>query len=469
MSKIRLKGDYTLEGQVVDYADADATDALGGVLAEAARNLRFAKAGLATYNAVFAHELVSLGIPVFTEEIPTLAVTIGGDGIVRLLVNPPFAAKLSDVDLMFGLVHEVYHIVMAHLAKDEALGTDEVATLAKEIVGNDRSIRVLGRKQVPQEDGKPICICPTAEYARYRRAKVEAAKTDPTATDPVSYEEFVSTDLACAAYLREIPQPKKPKKTICCRASGHPVPGDGDGDGDGSGSNPGNAGVDPEQAGKIVDGILDKAMTRALNGDESAKDALLDLGDTLGDEHPIWGDLGLGALRGLTPPPVEVHYWTRYLQNAITSILTPGANLVYPRKMIAFEDLYEESGYRLPFLPVGDERHTRLLRAIDTSGSMSQRFLDQVAALIGEVPNCEVVDITFDAYVYELEHGDEMRGGGGTSFEPVADYVDQSEEPFDCVLVITDGYAPEMVPAEPDKWVWLITPNGSMWPADKGM
>jgi hypothetical protein len=317
-----------------------------------------------------------------------------------------------------------------------------------------------------------MVICPVSEHARYKRAKKEMAKTDPTATEPVTYEQFVSSDVACAAFLREIPPPKKAKQTTCCRASGTSVPGGGSDPSDPSsqtGIDPEQAGIDPEQAGKLVDGILDKAMTRALNGDESAKDALLDLGDTLGADHPIWGDLGLGALRGLTPPPVQVHYWTRYLQNAITSILSPGANLVYPRKMIAFEDLYEESGYRLPFLPVGDERHTRLLRATDTSGSMSKKFLDQVAALIGEVPNCEVVDITFDAYVYELEHGSEMKGGGGTSFQPVSDYVDTADEPFDCVLVITDGYAPEMVPAEPDKWVWLITPNGSMWPADKGM
>ena len=34
----------------------------------------------------------------------------------------------------------------------------------------------------------------------------------------------------------------------------------------------------------------------------------------------------------------------------------------------------------------------------------------------------------------------------------------------DAVVVLTDGYAPPVTPAEPDKWIWLITEGGDEWP-----
>ena len=30
--------------------------------------------------------------------------------------------------------------------------------------------------------------------------------------------------------------------------------------------------------------------------------------------------------------------------------------------------------------------------------------------------------------------------------------------------MVTDGYAPHVTPADPDRWIWLITDNGDTWP-----
>lgn len=68
--------------------------------------------------------------------------------------------------------------------------------------------------------------------------------------------------------------------------------------------------------------------------------------------------------------------------------------------------------------------------------------------------------------------GERVFGGGGTSFQAVADYVEgrtevrgaRFEERADAIVVLTDGFAPHITPAEPDKWIWLITQGGDDWP-----
>ena len=38
------------------------------------------------------------------------------------------------------------------------------------------------------------------------------------------------------------------------------------------------------------------------------------------------------------------------------------------------------------------------------------------------------------------------------------------DETLDAVVMVTDGLAPPITPAEPDKWIWLITEHGDDWP-----
>lgn len=465
---IKMKGG-AIKGDAIAVDDLDALSAADPVVAAAAAVMRDAIAGLATYNLVLAHEIASLGIPVFTRDIPTMAVTIGGDGIVRWLVNPEFVVELGDVDTMFVICHEVDHVVLAHLANDESLGNDEQGRLAAEVVINHRVSRLLKRDSVPTKDGKPNGVCPKQVHGKYRKAVADAGKT------PATYEEFTSNDIACAAYLREMPAPPK-QQHICMRGAGEPIPGAGDpnaGDGDGDkGQSPskGLSGVDPETSGKIVDDVLNQLMTRALRGDKAAKETLLDLGERLGEDNPIWGNLGLGALRGETPPPREVTFWEQYLVGAITSVLVAGAKLVYPRDMVGFDELFEEAGFRIPFQSIGDETHTNLGCYVDTSGSMGDETVRRVAALAGTIPNCTVHWHAFDADVYPFEPGQPLKGGGGTSFDIVREHAEgRDEDPFDCILVLTDGFAPHISPSDPDRWVWLVTPNGDMWPADNDM
>jgi hypothetical protein len=419
---------------------------------------------LASKSAVIEHEIMAVAAHILTEQLPTMAVFLGGDHLVRLQANPKFVLSggefRDNVALArFVLAHEAYHILYAHLYQDQSLQGDELHRLACECVINDRVMRHLGT-EMPSSEGKPSGVDPKKFYAQYRKAK--RAKEE----EPVDYRQFVSTDMACRSYLAEIPRPSQPRADFCQHEHGE---GQGDGDGQGA-AQPGSASIDQEAASTIAEAALGSLMTRALNGDNAAKSALLELGEQVGEDHPLWGNLGLGALRGETQVTAQVKFWEYFLSQALTSILTPGVRMVYPRSLAGLEPLYEEAGSQLPFMPMGDERKTEVAIFIDTSGSMGQALIERVAKLVGEIPNAEAHWCAFDASVWPFEAGEELRGGGGTSFQIIVDYLDGNDEiDPDCVLVLTDGYAPEISPPDSDKWIWLITSGGNTWPMDRGM
>lgn len=101
----------------------------------------------------------------------------------------------------------------------------------------------------------------------------------------------------------------------------------------------------------------------------------------------------------------------------------------------------------------------RTLVAIDVSGSCGAAS-EPMEAHFAALPNTTVV--TFD---HEINAGGGWYGGGGTDFGCVQRYAETAEAPFDRVVVITDGYAPHITPADPASWVWAITEQGDTWPA----
>lgn len=126
--------------------------------------------------------------------------------------------------------------------------------------------------------------------------------------------------------------------------------------------------------------------------------------------------------------------------------------------------------------PEGDVDRSLLVVAVDTSGSMTTEFLEFIAKMVGTDENMDIVYLYFDAECTHFEAGDTMGGGGGTNFASVENWIQRHRnDPMlagrypDGVLMYTDGYAPVIEPEFPDKWFWLITPDGSTWPEDEGM
>lgn len=124
---------------------------------------------------------------------------------------------------------------------------------------------------------------------------------------------------------------------------------------------------------------------------------------------------------------------------------------------------------RYGFAYMGSRRDfcTRLLVAVDVSGSVSDRDVQCAFSVINQLfkYGMETVDvIQFDTEIKgevmklkKARHKIEMKGRGGTDFQAPLDYIDSHRE-YDGLIIFTDGYAPTPHPPKNRKTslFWLF-------------
>jgi predicted metal-dependent peptidase len=113
------------------------------------------------------------------------------------------------------------------------------------------------------------------------------------------------------------------------------------------------------------------------------------------------------------------------------------------------------------------QRLQRLLVALDTSGSIDQKMLEEFFTEIHGTwkVGATVVIVECDAevqrsYDYRGKPPTAVAGGGGTEFEPVFAWM-RKQRPFDGVLYLTDGYGPAPSTRPNCKLLWVISEDGS--------
>lgn len=378
-----------------------------------------------------------------TTAIDTAAVVASGDGTCLLLFNPGFFVGIGLDGVKFVLFHEARHLVHRHLFADPELREDPVFTLAAEVVINHVAIVRLGRG-LPVLDGKPTGIDPADVHARY----VEDLTSQEL--EPLAYDDFTGTDLTVYTELKRMKHPPVPAP-LCVHVT-HRLP------------------ADQETVDAAVSSALLNSLLAARRGNGDAESELLDLmGRTEDTASRIWGNLGAGALRGVTARTGKVDWWQRWLVDVLGSKLREGERLVYPKKRGA---VLAVLGHEPMLSRRGPVRDKVLVIAYDTSGSMPSSVVGWMTELVGGIDGVQAHWLAFDGVVMPFRPGEPVLGGGGTSFQAVVDYVEGRstvdekyfEERPDAVVVLTDGYAPHVTPAEPDKWIWLITEGGDDWP-----
>ena len=384
-----------------------------------------------------------------TTAIDTAAVVASGDGTCLLLYNPDFFTGLGLDGVKFVLFHEARHLVHRHLFADPELRADPVFELAAEVSINHVALVRLRRDELPLLDGRPTGIDPRAVYEQYRADLTEHG------LEPVPYETFTETDLRVYGELKRMHRPPVPERRLCAHLGGDLVP------------------ADQETVDAVTSSALLNSLLAARRGHAGAERELLDLMGRTEDGSAraarIWGQLGAGVLRGETTRTRTVHWWQRWLVDVLGSRLREGERLVYPKKRGA---LLAALGQDPMLARRGPVRDKVLVVAYDTSGSMPQHVITWLTGLVGRIDGVEAHWLSFDAVAMPFAPGERVYGGGGTSFQAVADYVEGRTEVNgrrfdvtpDAVVMLTDGYAPPITPAEPEKWIWLITEGGSEWP-----
>ncbi|MDQ8160837.1 MAG: hypothetical protein P3C12_15635 [Gemmatimonadota bacterium] len=420
------------------------------VLDEAILAIKESRRYLGLGPSVITSIVVGLCHFTFTRTIDTFAVKLASDGNPMLMINPDFLIKIGPQQAVFALSHEAYHLLLVHLYTDPELMKNQNWVLATEACINFRIKKHL-KLPLIQIDGKVVIVDPDKIYDSYRQGMKKIEK------EPVSKDDFYATDIGCFAHLEGLPKPISSKQGGCVHFS------------DSQNGN-GNAPLDPTEVSKFMDKVLSGAIQSAKNGRQGAKEEILNWMDSSPEASQTWGDLGAGTLRGETTKSRKTDLWEKWTSDAIGSKLRDGNRWKYNRK-IHWDPRVSANG---------KQPHKHGAVFIDASGSMHQEVLDRVSGMIGDLDNITVEWHSFDGSVWPFATGEGFKGGGGTSFHVIEDHIvnqtlaDGSTEyccddDLDFVLVLTDGYAPELLPSDPDKWIWLIVPGGTTWPLDAGM
>jgi len=100
-----------------------------------------------------------------------------------------------------------------------------------------------------------------------------------------------------------------------------------------------------------------------------------------------------------------------------------------------------------------------ILCMIDASGSIDYNALSLFIGIIKNMPKHFIVKtISFDTQIYEfdIQKDEKPRGGGGTRFDILSDYVNGLKKHPKCIIVLTDGAGSEIFPKRPELWNWLL-------------
>jgi predicted metal-dependent peptidase len=152
--------------------------------------------------------------------------------------------------------------------------------------------------------------------------------------------------------------------------------------------------------------------------------------------------------------------WKQQLRRFVSEVAKNDYSWMRPNRKMLTHGIY------LPGLH--SERMGTLVTKIDTSGSLTQEMLtvigSEVQAIAEEVMPEKIIVIYCDAQINRVdtfEDGEpvelKMVGGGGTSFIPPFEYVEDNEIRPMCSLYFTDGYGPfpDAPPEYPVMWCML--------------
>jgi predicted metal-dependent peptidase len=129
--------------------------------------------------------------------------------------------------------------------------------------------------------------------------------------------------------------------------------------------------------------------------------------------------------------------------------------------------------------PTNRVKTISLVLAIDTSGSISQeilqKFITEIKGIVAHFNEYEMTVISCDAIVHDVlkynsykpvkdEEILNLKGGGGTDFRPVFDYIIKNRIRPDCLVYMTDGEGtfPDRPPIYPMLW-FMITDVQPPW------
>lgn len=398
----------------------------------------------------------------------------------RVAFNPDFMNEIDDNELEFVLMHEVLHAALAHPFRHQSDYEQQEFDYACDIIVNSNILYSFGMdksKITLKKYGESMHLMPNGE---------EGYK--------YSVEEAYKMLIAAAKPNKQNGKGHKGKGNGSGKSNANTQAGTGDsGDGEGSGEK-GDAGGGKGSARPSLEDLiasikkkndsirenLEKNRSEESSGTEKENEN----GGESFDDHSFWeGDDDMGSQRevwmnrmveatdiiasmpegsksrGTVPAGVEriinelknpILDWRTILNDFVQEDICDYSFSPPDKRM-------EDSPFFLPDFNEKDESAKNLLFMIDTSGSMSNDAItDCYSEIYGAIQqfNGKLTGKLgfFDAVVVEpvpFEDENEFKiirpkGGGGTSFHIIFDYVREKmqDDPPVSIIILTDGYAP---------------------------
>ena len=399
----------------------------------------------------------------------------------RVAFNPDFMNEIDDNELEFVLMHEVLHAALAHPFRHQSDYEQQEFDYACDIIVNSNILYSFGMdksKITLKKYGESMHLMPNGEEG-YKYSVEEA------------YKMLIA---ASAKPNKQNGKGQKGKGKAAGKSNANTQTGTGDSDDGEESGGKGDAGGGKGSARPSLEDLI--ASIKKKNdsvrenleknrGEESSGTGNEnENGGGSFDDHSFWeGDDDMGSQRdvwmnrmveatdiiasmsegsksrGTVPAGIEriinelknpILDWRTILNDFVQEDICDYSFSPPDKRM-------EDSPFFLPDFNEKDESAKNLLFMIDTSGSMSDDAItDCYSEIYGAIQqfNGKLTGKLgfFDAVVVEpvpFEDEDEFKiirpkGGGGTSFHIIFDYVREKmqDDPPVSIIILTDGYAP---------------------------
>lgn len=368
-------------------------------------------------------------------DINTVELTLVNQRSIKLAVNPDYWYSLSAAQCYGVIKHEVLHLVLKHLVHQPLYQHTQLFNIAADIVVN----QFINPDQLT---ANAICLQPFQAFAQrldiafaanmdvgyyYRQLSLMlSAQPDNDATNPESKdgksEEGAATSNPLAALL-----------------------------------------------GRPNDELMKHQQWQQMQALTEAQRDLLEQMINHSIEQTVKRINPLGTQWGNLPAGLRT-----YLDDLLAD-LTPTINWRRIIRLFAasssktrIKNTLRRPSKRYGTTPgIKIQPKQKLLVALDTSGSID---MDSLALFFSEIDQIwrqgsqvRVIEIDTEiqrSYDYRGTPPNEVKGGGGTSFDPAFEYGNRSWLP-DGIIYFTDGYAPEPEIRSRAPILWVISPQGA--------
>lgn len=407
---------------------------------------------LTEYHRLF-YAIFELGVPIYTEQIPTAAVGLNmGTGKINFMINPKFFFKLGKTEQLFIICHEAMHVLLSHIDRSLRYDLDAyISNIAQDIVINETLVSEFCFNKKDLDFGVTLCFIDTVfTEEQIQKHHIVSGKSFEFYYDLLmKYKDEISQEAVLLDYHL-----------------------DGNSNGDNSNGdmvlkdNNGNIIVEIPQ--EIADSIADKI------GHNLSQEELEDLLDALKDSYQSAGNGKVGTDLAIKLEEKKKRPWERLIKNKIASlqktvIKNQETFKFRPRRIINLPDNL--------YLPETKEDEMKendrfnIVFFIDSSGSCSS-YQSKFFNLVRTIPEAKfnVKVYSFDTDTYLLNMKDlKTKGGGGTMFSILEERVqdlkfndkEYKKKYPDLVFVLSDGDGNDVYPEKPDHWYFLLTKNST--------